>query len=256
MRQDERTPFVDALQAARLEAYPEGEFVEQESFMRASEILQIGQQAGLGPGLVVLDLCCGVAGPGRYLTRQFGCDYLGLDYSASALDIARQRSLGLNCRFELAHIPPLPEGKFEVILLLETLLAFADKANLFAQVGERLQPGGRFAFTLEEGHPLSPREQEVMPDSDTVWLTPLDEIETLLRQSGLALVWQQNATGPHLQMVSLLVDSFERHRSRIASQIGGQALEELLQAHRLWQDWMGSGRVRKFALVAEKVGSP
>jgi hypothetical protein len=27
---------------------------------------------------------------------------------------------------------------------------------------------------------------------------------------------------------------------------------ELIAAHELWSDWLGRGRVRKFALVAEK----
>ena len=42
-------------------------------------------QAGIGPGVAVLDLCCGIAGPGRFVTRELGCDYLGVDASASAV---------------------------------------------------------------------------------------------------------------------------------------------------------------------------
>ncbi len=38
----------------------------------------------------------------------------------------------------------------------------------------------------------------------------------------------------------------------IAAQIGRRALEELLVAHRLWSDWLRTGRVRKIAFVAEK----
>ena len=65
MRQDAREAFTDALERARVAAYPPGEFVGQESFMRASEIRALAVQAGIGPGVAVLDLCCGVAGPGR-----------------------------------------------------------------------------------------------------------------------------------------------------------------------------------------------
>ena len=36
----------------------------------------------------------------------------------------------LPCRFEHVHLPPLPEGRFEVVLLLETMLAFPDKEAL------------------------------------------------------------------------------------------------------------------------------
>ncbi|HEY2438100.1 MAG TPA: hypothetical protein VGH93_13035, partial [Solirubrobacteraceae bacterium] len=73
MKQDERAPFVEALAQARLSAYAPGEFVGQESFMGAGEILALARQAGVAPGVSVLDLCCGVAGPGRLITRKLGC---------------------------------------------------------------------------------------------------------------------------------------------------------------------------------------
>src|SRR4051812_18730680 len=72
MKQDERAPFELALRRARMSAYTPGEFVEQESFMRASEIRAVARRAGIAPGVSVLDLCCGVAGPGRLITRELG----------------------------------------------------------------------------------------------------------------------------------------------------------------------------------------
>ena len=72
MQQDDRAPFVRALQHARVSAYAPGEFVEQESFMRASEIRDVADRAGVGPGVSVLDLCCGIAGPGRFIARELG----------------------------------------------------------------------------------------------------------------------------------------------------------------------------------------
>ena len=39
----------------------------------------------------------------------------------------------------------------------------------------------------------------------------------------------------------------------IAAQIGRRALDELLAAHRLWIEWLDERRVRKLALVAERV---
>ena len=155
MKQDERTPFDSALQRARVAAYAPGEFVGQESFMRAGEILSLARRAGIGPGVSVLDLCCGVAGPGRHITAELGCTYLGVDASPSAIALARDRAAGLPCSFEVAHVPPVPVGPFGVVLLLETLLAFADKEPLLRGVSAALRVGGRFALTVEEGEPLT-----------------------------------------------------------------------------------------------------
>src|SRR3954453_15974215 len=154
MKQDERAPFVEALRRARVSAYAPAEFVEQESFMTATEIRALAVAAGIGPGVSVLDLCCGVAGPGRFVTRELGCTYLGVDLSASSIETARERAGDLPCRFEVARIPPVPSGPFDVVLLLETMLAFPEKQPLLDEISRVLAPGGRFAFTMEEGQPL------------------------------------------------------------------------------------------------------
>jgi SAM-dependent methyltransferase len=252
MNQDERAPFVRALQRARASAYAPGEFVEQESFMRAAEIRALAGRAGIAPGVSVLDLCCGIAGPGRFITRELRCTYLGVDSSSTAIDIARERAGDLPCRFELARIPPLPSGPFDVVLLLETMLAFPDKGILLEEISRALSPGGRFAFTLEEGLPLTEAERERMPDADTVWLIPLREMLTYLERVGLRVRWQDDCSRSHRAMADSLLDAFAADATAIAGQIGHEALEGLLAAHRLWSDWLGEGRVRKIAFVVEK----
>jgi len=252
MQQDDRAPFVQALEHARVSAYDPGEFVEQESFMRASEIRELAERAGIRPGTSVLDLCCGIAGPGRFITRELGCDYLGVDSSSSAVDIARDRSGDLPTRFEVARIPPVPEGPFDVVLLLETILAFRDKAALLEEVSRALRPGGRFAFTLEEGLPLTEAERERMPDADTVWLTPLAEMHAALELVGLRVLWEQDDSQSHRAIAESLLAAFATDAAAITGALGMTALEELMAAHRLWSDWLQSGRARKVAVVAEK----
>jgi hypothetical protein len=46
--------------------------------------------------------------------------------------------------------------------------------------------------------------------------------------------------------------AFAAKAEDIVAHIGRRALDELLAAHRLWIDWLDEGRVRKFALVAER----
>ena len=252
MKQDERAPFVEALQRARVAAYAPDEFVEQEGLMRAGEIRLLAGQAGIAPGVSVLDLCCGVAGPGRFITRELGCTYLGVDYSSSALDIARERAGDLPCRFAVSRIPPVPAGPFDVVLLLETMLAFPDKETLLEEISQALTTGGRFAFTMEEGLPLTEAERQRMPDSDTVWLTPLQEMLTWLDSVGLVVRWCGDCSRAHRGVADSLINAFAADAADIAAQIGRRALEELLAAHRLWSDWLREGRVRKVAFVAEK----
>jgi sarcosine/dimethylglycine N-methyltransferase len=253
MRQDERVAFDAALERARRAAYPPGEFVGQESFMRATEIRSLAVRAGVGPGVSVLDLCCGVAGPGRFVTAELGCSYLGVDSSPSAIEIARERAAGLACRFGVARVPPLPTGRFDVVLLLETMLAFADKEALLRAIASTLPTGGRFAFTVEEGQPLTDGERRAMPDADTVWLVPLPDLLPALERNGFRVRWTEERSDPHREMVDSLIVAYASDRSAIAAEVGDQAVDELLAAHLLWSDWLRTGRVRKFAIVAERV---
>jgi SAM-dependent methyltransferase len=252
VRQDDRAPFDRALHHARASAYAPGEFVEQESFVTAGEIRALAAQAGAGPGATVLDLCCGIAGPGRFLTRELGCAYLGIDASASAVAIARDRAGALSCRFAVAQIPPLPTGPFDVVLLLETMLAFEHKDALIREIFLALRPGGRFAFTLEAGPPLTAAERAAMPDADTVWLTPLDELVASLQRAGFVVTWQRDHSRRHSGVARALAGALTADAGGIAAEIGRPALDELLTAHRLWIEWLDVGRVRKIALIAER----
>jgi SAM-dependent methyltransferase len=252
VRQDDRVPFDRALHRARMSAYAPGEFVGQESFMTAGEIRALAIRAGIDSGATVLDLCCGVGGPGRFLTRELGCDYLGVDSNASAVAVARERAGDLPCRFATARVPPLPAGSFDVVLLLETMLAFEDKDALVREIAVALRPGGHLAFTLEEGPPLTTTERAAMPDADTVWLTPLDEMAATLERAGLVVTWQEDHSQAHRETAQALADSFAADAEAIAAQVGRRAQDELLAAHRLWIEWLHEGRVRKLALAAER----
>jgi SAM-dependent methyltransferase len=255
MRQDHRTPFELALLRARASAYAPGEFVGQESFMTASEIRALALRAGVGPGTSVLDVGCGTGGPGRFLTRELGCDYLGVDFSASAVALAREYAAGLPCRYAIGQAPPLPPGRVDVVLLLEAMLAIEDKDALIRAVAGALRPGGRFAFTLEEGAPLGAAERAAMPDPDTVWLTPLDEITASLERAGLVVTSQEDHSHEHRAMAEALAGAYAVDAARITAQIGERALDDILSAHRLWADWLATGRVRKFALVGTQAAA-
>jgi hypothetical protein len=116
-----------------------------------------------------------------------------------------------------------------------------------------LEPGGRFAFTVEEGRPLTRQERARMPAADTVWPIGLAELTGVLRDAGLAVTWQQEHSSAHRAIATALLRCYRADSPQITGQIGKQATAELITAHQLWSDWLGSGRVRKFAMVAEKL---
>ena len=57
---------------------------------------------------------------------------------------------------------------------------------------------------------------------------------------------------PHQRVAAALMAQLGAGHSAIAGEVGDRTADDLLAAHRLWSDWLGSGRVRKLAVVAEK----
>ncbi|MBO0816466.1 MAG: class I SAM-dependent methyltransferase, partial [Actinobacteria bacterium] len=115
-----------------------------------------------------------------------------------------------------------------------------------------LPPGGRFACTVEEGRPLTEQERAQMPGADTVWPIELAELTNVLDKAGLTVTWQQEFSSAHQEIAAALARSYQADSLQIAADIGEQATAELIIAHQLWSEWLASGRVRKFAMVAEK----
>jgi SAM-dependent methyltransferase len=186
------------------------------------------------------------------IAAESGCRYLGIDHSGSALAIARELASNLPCCFEQAHIPPLPRGRFEVVFLLEAMLAFPDKDALTDEVAPVLEAGGRFAFTVEEGLPLTEQERALMPGADTVWPIQLAKLTGVLHEAGLTVTWRHEYSSSHQAIAAALLRCYRADSMQIAAQIGTRATADLITSHQLWTDWLGSGRVRKFAMVAEK----
>lgn len=252
MRTDNRLDYDRALSKARYAAFPSGQFVGQESFMRAGEILALARAAGVGPGVRVLDLCCGAGGVGRFLATELGCCYRGVDASAGAVELARARTVGADCRFEVGRVPPVPSGPADVVLLLETLLAFADTQQVLSGVSRALVAGGRFAFTVEAGRPLTAGERAAMPQADTVWPVLWSQLRRQLAGVGLDVAWVEERTGSHAPVAAALAAELEADRPAIAAALGAAVIDDLLTAHRLWSRWLSSGRVRKLMVVATK----
>ena len=65
--------------------------------------------------------------------------------------------------------------------------------------------------------------------------------------------WQRDESQSHLSTADALLRAYAAEGDAIATGVGRRALDELVSAHRLWRDWLRSGRVRKFALVAQKL---
>jgi len=101
----------------------------------------------------VLDVCCGMGGPARYLAHTYGCRVTGIDLAESRIEGARRltRMAGLDGQVTLrtgnALDLPFADASFDVLISQEAFCHIPDKERLIGQCARVLKPGGRMAFT-------------------------------------------------------------------------------------------------------------
>jgi sarcosine/dimethylglycine N-methyltransferase len=246
------------MRPAHIQAHREGEYVGQESFMSAREILDLARAGGVDARTKVLDLCCGSGGPALHLARQTGCRIVGVDRSSEATYLAQtsaeHQGLDRRATFIVAEAlcPPIDPASFDAVLLYETMLAFKDKRTLLRVVRKLLRPGGRFGLTFEEGRPLASAERRRFPEVEEVWLTPKSEFRALLEATGFRIRWVEDHTASHAEVAGRLASAFRRDRATIVAALGSQASNELVIAHEQWAEWLCARRVRKLAVIAQR----
>jgi hypothetical protein len=74
----------------------------------------------------------------------------------------------------------------------------------------------------------------------------------VLREAGLTVKWRLEYSSSHQATAVALLRCYRADSLQVAAQFGTRATADLITSHRLWSDWLDSGRVRKFAMVAEE----
>jgi ubiquinone/menaquinone biosynthesis C-methylase UbiE len=119
----------------------------------------------------VLDVCCGLGGPARWVAHRIGCHVTGLDLTPSRVDSARRLAdrVGLSHLVEFvqgdATRMPFADATFDRAYGQEAWIHIADKASLLAQCRRVLTSDGVLAFTdIVSIAPLTASESAQMAD--------------------------------------------------------------------------------------------
>ena len=128
--------------------------MREETFKRT-----LVQQANIHPGMKVLDLGCGTGTMTLMLKRAYPkAQITGLDGDPEVLDIARNKSLGIDLQWDegLASALPYPDSFFDRVVtsLVIHHLVTDDKRRAFKEMFRVLKPQGEL-HVLDFGAPYS-----------------------------------------------------------------------------------------------------
>jgi len=124
---------------------------------------RLGELLNLQPGQRVLDVAAGQGTSAIFLAQHFGCEVVGIDFSAESVRIATGRAAeaGLSglTRFEQGDAESLDyaPGSFDAIICECAFCTFPDKTAAAGGFARLLKPGGRVGLSdLTRTGPLPP----------------------------------------------------------------------------------------------------
>ena len=149
----------------------------------------------------VLDIGCGIGGPGRWIAAKYGCRVTGVDLTLEFCQAARELNslCGLADRVEILHGSalslPVPDNSFDRAYSQATLMNVSDKRAVFREALRVLRPGGSLALSLagagSTGEPYYP-----LPWATTTaisFLATPDEARADLLAAGFQIVFVRDA---------------------------------------------------------------
>ena len=161
---------------------------DQDHYGGIEAVNLLAQRAGIRRDQHVLDVCCGMGGPARWIAHRIGCRVTGIDFTQSRVESARR----LTRRVQLDHLVDfvqgdatamsLPDAHYDVVISQEAWVHIPDKAAVVAQCARVVKPGGVIAFT------------------DIVALVPL----TAEEESRLAAEMHESGIAPVARYIQLL----------------------------------------------------
>jgi ubiquinone/menaquinone biosynthesis C-methylase UbiE len=155
------------------------------------------------PNDTVLDIGCGLGGPGRFLVDRFGCAVVGIDLLPLRTERAQALSdltgMGDRTSYRVADATHMEfdDGVFSQAWMLDVSIHIRAKQALFAEIARVLRPGGLLVMHDQTGplpsamQPLRRRAPYVAPS--------LPQLIRLVEGAGLRVLTWRDTTGRVLE---------------------------------------------------------
>lgn len=149
--------------------YPEE--LGNDSFVTMTDLRNIARYLNVAEGDTIVDLGCGRGGPGLWITRKTGTNYVGVDLSEIGMEVAAQlaKELGLKGKisFQEGNIcaTNFPDNCFDGAISIDVMQFLPDKFAGICEAARILRSDSFFAFTAWEwkNSPIPNRVDDYRP---------------------------------------------------------------------------------------------
>ncbi|EER09089.1 3-demethylubiquinone-9 3-methyltransferase, putative [Perkinsus marinus ATCC 50983] len=187
---------------------------------------------GLGPGMKVLDVGCGVGGPARYISYKSGCSVVGYDVQEELIEVGKEitEAVGLSNKVDLVCGDAAKDmyasenrEKFDSAFSLLVILHIPDRIAVLKAMYEALKPGGSVLIEdmvhLTKEGPFTTKEGQLL--RDMVGAHKVSDVERRdLLEAGFVDIEFRDLTSIWRPWSQQRSDDYEASKERQISSIG------------------------------------
>ena len=233
---------------------------DQDHFGGLAATDALARHAKINESTHVLDLCCGLGGPARYLAYHHGCRVTGVDMNtdrlAGAVRLTERTKLQDRVLFHHANAlqTGLADETFDVIVSQEAFCHIPDKKTLIAECVRLLKPGGCIVYTDILARNSMTNEIRSRLESEMAFseLSTLEQYCHLLEEKGCQVVKVEDLSDDWAQ---ILIDRLAMYRSLKEQTVSSFGLAHFQKWDRTYSFFVGlyrSGELGGGRFVARK----
>ena len=233
---------------------------DQDHFGGLAATDALARHAKINESTHVLDLCCGLGGPARYLAYHHGCRVTGVDMNtdrlAGAVRLTERTKLQDRVLFHHANAlqTGLADETFDVIVSQEAFCHIPNKKTLIAECVRLLKPGGCIVYTDILARNSMTNEIRSRLESEMAFseLSTLEQYCHLLEEKGCQVVEVEDLSDDWAQ---ILIDRLAMYRSlkeQTVSSFGLAHFQKWDRTYSFFVDLYRSGELGGGRFVARK----
>ena len=233
---------------------------DQDHFGGLAATDALARHAKINQSTHVLDLCCGLGGPARYLAYHHGCRVTGVDMNtdrlAGAVRLTERTKLQDRVLFHHANAlqTGLADETFDVIVSQEAFCHIPDKKTLIGECVRLLKPGGRIVYTDILARNSMTNEIRSRLENEMVFseLSTLEQYCHLLEEKSCQVVEVEDLSDDWAQ---ILIDRLAMYRSlkeQTVSSFGLAHFQKWDRTYSFFVDLYRSGELGGGRFVAHK----
>ena len=173
---------------------------------------RMADSIGARPGMTVLDLGCGIGGPGAWLATERGCNVIGVDLMEPGVRALKRLFPEQPAVVASSTSLPFPNARFDAVWILGVIELIADKNAALREVQRVLAPRGRVGlYTYVARAPLNH-----VPRADR--FEPVETVRSAIAAAGLEIVEAERVELPkkpedwRASTVAVRQELWNRHR--------------------------------------------